>query len=53
MPSVSKKQHNAMAAAATGKGLLSIPKSVGLEFLKADRGKKFKKGFKKKKKGGK
>jgi hypothetical protein len=48
MPSLTKKQHNAMAAAATGKGLLGIPKSVGLYFLKADKGKKFGKKTKKK-----
>jgi hypothetical protein len=41
MPSVSKKQHNAMAAAAFGKSTLGIPKKVGKDFVKADKGKKF------------
>ena len=50
MPSKTLKQHGAMAAAAHGKGLLGIPKSVGLDFLKADKGKKFKK-VKEKKRG--
>lgn len=43
MPSKTLKQHKAMGAAASGKGLLGIPASVGLDFLKADKGKKFKK----------
>ena len=42
MPSVSKKQHNAMAAAAFGKSTLGIPKKVGKDFVKADKGKTFK-----------
>jgi len=42
MPSKTKKQHNAMAAAAHGKSSLGIPKSVGEDFLQADKGKKFK-----------
>lgn len=41
MPSVSKKQHNAMEAAAHGKSTLGIPKSVGEDFSQADKGKKF------------
>ncbi len=46
MPSKTPKQHRAMAAAAHGKSDLGIPKSVGKEFLSADKGKakKFKKG---------
>jgi len=39
--SVSKEQHNAMAAAAQGTSDLEIPKAVGEEFAKADTGKKF------------
>jgi hypothetical protein len=42
MPSKSKRQHNAMAAAASGRSTLGIPKSVGKDFLKADKGRKFK-----------
>ena len=42
MPSRTAKQHRAMAAAAKGKSTLGIPKSVGQEFLKADKGKSFK-----------
>ena len=47
MPSTSKKQHNLMAmvahdpAAAKRTG---IPQSVGKEFIKADKGRKFSKG---------
>lgn len=41
MPSTSKKQHDAMEAAAHGKSTLGIPKSVGQEFAQADKGKKF------------
>ena len=41
MPSVSKAQHGAMEAAAHGKSTLGIPKSVGQDFAKADKGKKF------------
>jgi hypothetical protein len=37
MPSVSDKQRRAMQAAAHGKSTLGIPKSVGKEFVKADR----------------
>lgn len=36
MPSVSEKQHNAMEAAAHGHSTLSIPESVGKEFVAAD-----------------
>lgn len=42
MPSKTPKQHRAMAAAAHGKSNLGIPKKVGKEFLKADKGKTFK-----------
>jgi hypothetical protein len=38
MPPVSQKQRAAMGAAASGKSSLGIPKSVGKEFIKADRG---------------
>lgn len=38
-PSVSKRQHKAMCAAAKGKSTLGIPKKVGKEFCKADKGK--------------
>lgn len=44
MPSVSKKQHNLMAAVANNPKFakkVGIPKSVGEEFLKADKGKRF------------
>jgi hypothetical protein len=47
MPSVSKKQHNFMAAVAKNPGFakkVGIPRSVGEEFLTADKGKKFKEG---------
>ena len=37
MPSTSKKQHDAMKAAAAGKSNLGIPKSVGKEYVEADR----------------
>lgn len=47
MPSVSAKQHRAMEAAAHGKSNIGIPKSVGKEFVAAD--KKKKKGFKRSK----
>jgi hypothetical protein len=39
--SVSQEQHNAMEAAAHGESNLGIPKKVGEEFEKADRGKTF------------
>lgn len=44
MPSVSKKQHNLMAAVANNPAIskkTKIPQSVGKEFLNADKGKKF------------
>jgi len=47
MPSVSKKQHNLMAMVAhdpKAAKRLGIPKSVGEEFMKADKGRTFRKG---------
>ena len=47
MPSVSKKQHNFMAAVAKNPKFAKkagIPSSVGKEFLTADKGKKFNEG---------
>lgn len=47
MPSVSKKQHNLMALVANDPKAakrLGIPRSVGKEFMKADKGKSFKEG---------
>ena len=47
MPSVSKKQHNLMALVANDPKAakrLGIKQSVGEEFMKADKGKKFAKG---------
>ena len=47
MPSKSKKQHNLMAAVANNPAFakkVGISKSVGEEFMKADKGKKFKEG---------
>jgi len=47
MPSTSKKQHNFMAAIAKNPAFakkVGIKSSVGEEFLKADKGKKFKEG---------
>jgi len=47
MPSVSKKQHNLMAAAAHNPAFakkVGIPMSVAKEFNQADKGKKFKGG---------
>lgn len=47
MPSVSKKQHKFMAAVAKNPSFakkVGVPRSVGEEFLTADKGKKFKKG---------
>ena len=44
MPSVSKKQHNFMAAVANNPAFAKkagVPQSVGQEFTKADKGKKF------------
>lgn len=47
MPSVSKKQHNLMAAVANNPAFakkVGISRSVGEEFMKADKGRKFGKG---------
>lgn len=47
MPSVSKKQHNFMAAVANNPAFAKkagVPASVGKEFLSADKGRKFSKG---------
>jgi hypothetical protein len=47
MPSVSKKQHNFMAAVANNPKFakkVGVPRSVGEEFLTADKGKKFRDG---------
>ena len=47
MPSVSKKQHNFMAAVANNPAFAKkagVPASVGKEFLNADKGRKFAKG---------
>jgi hypothetical protein len=47
MPSVSKKQHNFMAAVANNPKFakkVGVPRSTGEEFLTADKGKKFKEG---------
>jgi hypothetical protein len=47
MPSVSKKQHNFMAAVANNPKFAKkagVPSSVGKEFLTADKGKTFKEG---------
>ena len=47
MPSVSKKQHNFMAAIAHNPAFakkVGIPQSVGKDFNNADKGKKFQKG---------
>lgn len=47
MPSVSKKQHGFMAAVARNPSFakkVGVPRSVGEEFLTADKGKKFGKG---------
>jgi len=40
MPSKTPRQKRAMRAAAAGKSTIGIPKSVGREFVKADRRKK-------------
>lgn len=42
MPSVSDRQHRAMEAAAHGKSTLGISKSVGRDFVAADKGRKSK-----------
>ena len=47
MPSVSKKQHNFMAAVANNPAFskkAGVPQSVGKEFSNADKGRKFSKG---------
>ena len=47
MPSVSKKQHNFMAAVAHNPAFAKkagVPSSVGKEFISADKGRKFAKG---------
>jgi hypothetical protein len=47
VPSTSKKQHNFMAAVAKNPAFakkVGVPRSVGEEFLTADKGKKFKEG---------
>jgi len=47
MPSVSKKQHNFMAAIANNPKFakkVGVPSSVGKEFMSADKGKTFKRG---------
>jgi hypothetical protein len=47
MPSVSGKQHRFMAAVANNPSFAKkagVPQSVGAEFMKADKGRKFKKG---------
>ena len=47
MPSVSKKQHNFMAAVANSPAFAKkagVPQSVGKEFNQADKGRKFSKG---------
>ena len=47
MPSVSKKQHNFMAAVANNPSFAKkagVPQSVGKEFNNADKGKSFKRG---------
>jgi hypothetical protein len=47
MPSVSKKQHNLMAAAAHNPAFakkVGVPVSVAKEFNQADKGRKFKEG---------
>jgi hypothetical protein len=47
MPSTSKKQHNLMAAVAHSPKFakkVGIPQSVGEDFMKADKGKQFKRG---------
>jgi hypothetical protein len=47
VPSTSKKQHNFMAAVANNPSFAKkagVPQSVGAEFIKADKGRKFSKG---------
>jgi hypothetical protein len=55
MPSVSKKQHNFMAAIAKNPKFakkVGVPSSVGEDFLEADKGKKFRSGSTTSKKAG-
>ena len=49
MPPVSEAQRKAMGAAMSGKSTLGIPKRVGKEFIKADKGGKLPKRAKGKK----
>jgi hypothetical protein len=47
MPSTSRKQHNFMAAVANNPSFAKkagVPQSVGAEFIKADKGRKFSRG---------
>ena len=47
MPSTSRKQHNFMAAVANNPSFakkVGVPQSVGAEFIKADKGRKFSRG---------
>jgi hypothetical protein len=47
VPSTSKKQHNFMAAVANNPSFAKkagVPQSVGAEFIKADKGRKFSRG---------
>ncbi len=52
MPSISPKQHRAMEAASHGKSTLGIPKSVGADFVVADKTKGVPKGVAAPKMGG-
>ena len=49
MPPVSQNQRKAMFAAAAGKSTLGIPKKVGREFVKSDKGGKLPRKVKKEK----
>jgi len=49
MPIKSQKQRGAMYAAAAGKSTLGIPKKVGKEFVKSDKGGKLPKRARRKK----
>jgi len=44
MPSKTKKQAHAMAAACHGKSTIGIPKKVACEFNRADKGKRVMRG---------
>lgn len=48
MPPKSQAQRGAMASAQAGKSTLGIPKKVGVEFMKADKGGKLPKKVSKK-----